>query len=278
MAPCRRPAVFPSARRGGLLDTAGLVSGMSVATLARKPQGHDELLADDENPFSTNKVTGWSLNFPIIGTCTPTPVCGDTCYFAKGPATWSASLAKQHRLLNSLRYDSTRLARRIAAWSLRLRLTYVRWCGGGDLVEETPACIDYVATELWDIPQWIVSRKPEIAATITPRPNVYLHLSVDRSSWDRLDRFRKLAPQGLQWFHSYQCDKGEVPLAAIAPVVFRDKYDLDGSLPIEQDCPLNLSDSIVGVCEQCRRCFNGRALEMAKECHAKPQSSRRLFG
>jgi hypothetical protein len=40
---------------------------MSVATLASKPQGHGDLLGEDENPFSTNKVTGHSLNFPIIG-------------------------------------------------------------------------------------------------------------------------------------------------------------------------------------------------------------------
>lgn len=245
---------------------------MSVATLARKPQGHDELLASDENPFSTNKVTGWSLNFPIVGTCTPTPVCSETCYFARGPSTWPASLAKQHRLLNSLRADPHRLAGRIAAWATRLRLTYVRWCGGGDLVAETPACLDGVACILPDVPQWVVSRKPEIAATITPRPNVYLHLSVDRSSWERLEQFRTIAPPGLQWFHSYQCDRGEVPLAAIAPVVFRDRYELDGSEAIAHDCPLNLAESIVGVCEQCRRCFNGRAVEMATECHAKPAS------
>jgi len=251
---------------------------MSVATLARKSQGHDELLAPDENPFSTNKVTGWSLNFPIIGTCTPSPVCSETCYFAKGPATWPASLAKQHRLLNSLRADPHRLAGRIAAWATRLRLTYVRWCGGGDLVAETPACLDAVATALPDVPQWVVSRKPEIAATITPRPNVYLHLSVDRSSWDRLERFRVLAQPALQWFWSYQCEPGEVPQAGVAPVVFREKYDLDGSAPIEQDCPLNLNESIVRVCESCRRCFNGDAVRRAKDCHAKPTSSPRLFG
>jgi hypothetical protein len=251
---------------------------MSVATLARKPQGHDEPLGPSENPFSVNKVTGHSLNFPIIGTCTPSPVCSETCYFARGPSTWPASLAKQHRLLNSLRADPQRLAGRIAGWATRLRLTYVRWCGGGDLVAETPACIDAVATMLPGVPQWVVSRKPEIAATIQPRHNVYLHLSLDRSSLDRLDRFRAVAPAGLLWFWSYQCDKGEVPPAAVAPVVFRDGYDLDGSPPIEQDCPLNLNDSIVRVCESCRRCFNGDALEMAKECHAKPASSPRLFG
>lgn len=240
---------------------------MSVASLARKPQGHDDLLAPDENPFSTNKVTGHSLNFPIIGTCTPSVVCADTCYFAKGPSTWPASLAKQHRLLNSLRADPASLGAKVARWARRLKLTYVRWCGGGDLVDETPACIDATAIALPGVPQWVVSRKPEVAATLTPRSNVYLHLSVDRESWDRLDRFRAIAPPSLQWFWSYQCDRGEVPPAAIAPVVFRDGYDLDGSAPIEQDCPLNLSESIVRVCESCRRCFNGDAVRRAKECH-----------
>lgn len=251
---------------------------MSVATLAQKPQGHGDLLGEDENPFSTNKVTGHSLNFPIIGTCRPTTVCSETCYFACGPSTWSASLAKQHRLLNSLRADPQRLAGRIAGWATRLRLTFIRWCGGGDLVAETPACIDAVASMLPSVPQWVVTRKPEIAAMIRPRLNVYVHFSVDKASWARLEEFRDIAPAGLQWFWSYQCDDGEVPPAAIAPVVFRNKYDLDGSAPIAQDCPLNLSESIVRVCESCRRCFDGTALEMATECHASPASSPRLFG
>jgi len=237
---------------------------MSVSGLARKPQGHSDLLDDGENPFSTNKVTGHSLNFPIIGTCTPTVVCSETCYFARGPSTWPSSLAKQHRLLNSLRDDPQRLAGLIARWATRLRLTFVRWCGGGDLVAETPACIDAVAATLPDMPQWVVSRKPEIAALIVPRPNVYLHLSVDRSSWDRLERFRKIAPAGLQWFWSYQCDRGEVPLQRVAPVVFRDGYDLGGTQPMETDCPLNLNDSIVGLCAGCRRCFNGDAVFLAR--------------
>jgi len=253
---------------------------MSVATLAAKPRpANAGCLREDENPFSTNKVTGYSLNFPIIGTCTPTIVCAKTCYFAKGPATWSASLAKQYRLLGSLRDDPAKLAARIARYARKLRLTYVRWCGGGDLVEETPACIDMVAWYLKDIPQWVVSRRPNIAATIKPRSNVYVHLSVDKTSWDRLDLFKRIAPDGLQWFWSYQCDAGEVPESGtIAPVIFRDKYDLDGSRPVSHDCPLNLAESIVRVCERCRRCFNGDAVRSAKECLENPSSSPRLFG
>jgi hypothetical protein len=248
---------------------------MSVATLARKPQWHDEPLGPSENPFSTNKVTGHSLNFPIIGTCTPTVVCSDTCYFARGPATWTASLAKQYRLLNSLRADPQRLAGRIAHWSTRLRLTFIRWCGGGDLVAETPACIDAVALMLPGVPQWVVTRKPEIASTVQPRDNVYVHFSVDRASWARLEEFRVVAPRGLKWFWSYQCDRGESPGDDVAPVVFRHGYDLDGSQPIARDCPLNLSESIVRVCESCRRCFNGDAVQGATECHGNPASSPR---
>jgi hypothetical protein len=239
---------------------------MSVATLAKKPQGHSRLLRDGENPFSTNKVTGHSLNFPIVGTCTPSPVCSETCYFAKGPSTWPASLDKQHRLLNSLRADPQKLAGSIAGWATRLKLSFIRWCGGGDLVAETPRCIDAVAEMLPEVPQWVVSRKPEIAATIHPRQNVYVHISVDRTSWDRLARFREIAPAGLQWFWSYQCDRGEVPAPLAAPVIFRDGYELDENPSVAHDCPLNLSKSIVRVCEQCRRCFNGDAVRMAKDC------------
>jgi hypothetical protein len=238
---------------------------MSVKTLARKAFSTGDRLDEKESPFSTNKVTGHSLNFPIIGTCVPSEVCADTCYFAKGPSTWNASLAKQHRLLNSLRDDPIRLGRRISKWAAKLRLSFVRWCGGGDLVHETPCCIDTVATALPDVPQWIVTRKPEIAAEITPRDNVYVHLSVDRSSWSRLDKFKSIAPPRLRWFYSYQCDKGEVPASgAIAPVIFRHGYDLCGTPAYENDCPLNTHDSIVRVCEQCRRCFNGEAVS---RCH-----------
>lgn len=251
---------------------------MSIKTLSRKKQGHSEQLREDEDPFSTNKVTRWSLNFPIIGTCSPTRVCSERCYFAKGPSTWSASLAKQHRLLNSLRADPVALGHKIVVWVTRHRMSFVRWCGGGDLVEEAPACIDCVACCLPDVPQWVVTRKPEVAATIKPRSNVYVHLSTDKSSPERLAEFARLAPPDLRWFWSYQCEPKEVPDEAVAPVIFRDGYDLDNTEPRQHDCPLNHAESIVRVCESCRRCFDGTALRMATECQESLRSSLRLFG
>lgn len=238
---------------------------MSVKSLARKRQDYTDLLASDEDPFSTNKVTRWSLNVPIIGTCTPSVVCGETCYFAKGPSTWTASLKKQHRLMNAIKADPARAADMIVESAIRKKLDFIRWNGGGDLFEEMLPCIDRVAVLLPDVQQWVVSRKPALAARVTPRPNVWIHLSTDRSCMNRLDDMRQLAPPDLQWFWSYQCDKGEgTPPNEIAPVIFRDGYDPKGEPLVPNDCPLNGAESIVRMCETCRRCFNGEAVERCK--------------
>ena len=125
-------------------------------------------------------------------------------------------------------------------------------------------CIDRVAVLLPDVQQWIVSRIPELASRATPRPNVWMHLSTDRSCMKRLVEMRRLAPPDLQWFWSYQCDRGEgTPPNEIAPVIFRDCYDTQGEPLVPNDCPLNGADSIVRMCETCRRCFNGEAVKRA---------------
>jgi hypothetical protein len=238
---------------------------MSVKSLAKKHIPYTDLLADGEDPFSTNKVTGWSLNVPIIGTCTPTEVCAETCYYARGATTWRPSLMKQHRLMNSIKADPEGTGDRIVRFAMRHRLDFIRWNGGGDLFDEMLPCIDRVATKLIDVPQWIVSRLPELASRVVPRPNVYLHFSVDKSSWARLERMKSLTASDLQWFWSYQCDKDELPPSPdVAPVIFRHNYDLEGNPTFENDCPLNTSESIVRICGTCRRCFNGEAVKRCK--------------
>lgn len=222
-----------------------------------------ETLAPGENPFSTNKVTGHSLNYPIAETCVPTKVCVETCYFGRGPSTWTAAIKKQHRLRNSTIDDPAGTAGLIADWARRLRLTFVRWNGGGDLFAEAVECLDAAAGLMPDIPQWVVTRLPHHAVNIVPRDNVYVHFSLDRSSWTRAAALRPRSD--LQWYWSYQCAPGEVPDQPIAPVVFRDGYDPQGDTLSEDDCPLNAAEDIAGTCERCRRCFDGAAVQRAVE-------------
>jgi len=244
---------------------------VSVKSLAKKHVAYTDLLASGEDPFSTNKVTGWSLNVPIIGTCTPTEVCAETCYYARGATTWRPSLAKQHRLMNSIKADPAETGDRIVRFATRHRLDFIRWNGGGDLFEEMLPCIDRVAVKMPSVAQWVVSRLPELASRVTPRPNVYLHFSVDLSSWRRLDQMRALTTSDLQWFWSYQCDRSELPPSPdVAPVIFRHNYDPEGHPTFANDCPLNTNDSIVRICVSCRRCFNGEAVRRAHDCRTVP--------
>jgi hypothetical protein len=49
-------------------------------------------------------------------------------------------------------------------------------------------------------------------------------------------------------------------------VLFYNCYELPTSLPVidkEIICPLNTEDDIAGVCEWCRRCFDGQAVSHA---------------
>lgn len=222
----------------------------------------DDLLADDENPFSTNKVTGHSLNYPIALTCTPTKVCVKTCYFGCGPSTWSASLKKQWRLYNSTVADPKRVAAVVARWATRLRLSFVRWNGGGDLFAESVECINAAAPLMPDIPQWVVTRLPQHAVNIAPADNVFVHFSLDRHSWVRAAAMRQYRGN---WFWSYQCDADEMPEKSLAPVVFYDHYDPAGAALNADDCPLNARADIADTCRQCRRCFDGTAVSRGKE-------------
>jgi hypothetical protein len=238
---------------------------MTVKNLASKDQGWDELLADDEDPLSTNKVTGWSVNVPIVGTCRPTTVCSDTCYFARGPSTWPAALRKQWRLLRSIEQSPTEMAIRIVRSAWRKKLDFLRWNGGGDLFPRLVECIDHATEQSPDLQHWIVSRKPELASKVTPRPNVWMHFSVDKASWGRLEDMRRMAPPSLQWHWSYQCDKNESPPseAKDALVIFRDSYLLTSAMQTN-DCPLNGAEDITGMCKTCRRCFGGEAYRQEK--------------
>lgn len=221
-----------------------------------------ERLGENENPFSTNKVTGHSLNYPIHPTCAPTKVCVEECYFGQGPSTWTAALKKQWRLYASTVADPEKTANAIVRWARKLKLPFVRWNGGGDLFSESVLCINHAAPQMPDVPQWVVTRLPHHAVNLASWPNVFVHFSVDKSSWTRLAAMR---PQPGNWFWSYQCDRDEVPPAGIAPVVFRNHYDPQGSPLTEDDCPLNAAEDIAGTCDRCRRCFDGRAVSRGRE-------------
>ncbi|MDB4806020.1 hypothetical protein OAG84_03425 [Akkermansiaceae bacterium] len=235
-------------------------------------RGYNALLGDDEAMLSSNKVTGLSLNFPIAETCKPSKLCVKTCYFAKGGSSWPNALKRQYRLLNSVKANPIGAAIRLEKELLRKRTkpSFLRWNGGGDLFAESVKMLNHLASLMPDLPIWVVTRIPSLAAKIKQAENVFVHFSLDAHSGKRRWEFEELSKLTKNYFYSYQCDKGEEPtpeeLEGIS-VVFYDCYKPPAQLPqVDKDiiCALNTEKDITGVCAWCRRCFNGAAVAHSK--------------
>lgn len=254
----RRKAKLPlTARVGRLIQrTEQLAAGESAGSLGSY-----------DNVLSSNKVTGYSVNVPIAETCRPTAMCMNTCYFAAGATTWSNSLRHQRKVHASMKADPIAFTERVSMEYDNLGLTFIRWNGGGDLFEESVTTINYLAKMRPDMVVWVVTRIPEWAALVEQAPNVFVHFSLDKHSLSRREDFLKLKPKSKNHFFSYQCAAGEIPplekLKDVA-VLFFDNYKPTTDLanyPAEIVCPLNTAPNIAGVCETCRRCFNGEAVD-----------------
>jgi hypothetical protein len=238
---------------------------------------YEELLADKEKVLSFNKVTGYSVNFPIYRTCKPTTVCSKTCYYAKAGSSWPAALKKQLRLYNSVVADPAGLAVRLSKEidARRKKLSFIRWNGGGDLFEESVVMLNHFADLKPELPIWLVTRIPKLAAKVVNRPNLFIHFSLDAASFKRREEFEKIDKLSDNYFYSYQCDKDENPGSEKllnTSVVFFDRYLPKGDFShIEEEivCPLNTRKDITNTCEECRRCFDASATKHRMEIKAR---------
>ena len=219
-----------------------------------------------ESVLSFNKVTGYSVNYPIALTCKPTATCSKTCYFSKGPSSWRNSLLSQHKIYQATKENPEFFAQRVAMEYDHLGLSFIRWNGGGDLFPESIRAINYLGKIRPDIVIWVVTRIPELAAQIDDADNVFVHFSLDRNSWSRQKRFEALPKKSKKYFYSYQCEPKEIPKADHmrgVSVLFFDSYiptvDLE-NYSRQVVCPLNEAANIQGTCQKCRRCFDGAAV------------------
>jgi len=236
----------------------------------------NELVESDNRPsslLSGNKVTGFSVNFPIANTCRPSKVCIETCYYATGGTAWNNSLRKQLWLMNYCRENPSQFAEDIVKEYNKQDLDYLRWNGGGDLFEESVDAVNYIGRNHPNVVLWVVTRKADMAALVENHPNVHLHFSLDAHSLERRDEALSQVQRPI--FFSYQCKKGEKPdIVDLTQnhgisLFFFDNYYLTD--PIYEKnfirflCPLNLNRTntgdISGSCGSCRKCFNNHWIE-----------------
>lgn len=224
--------------------------------------------------LSTNAVTGYSVNFPIYGTCLPSKVCIKNCYAgAKNkPITFKSALSKQVELLNAVKESPYLVAEKIISevnpLFLKGKLKFLRWNGVGDLFDESITCLVHIAESLPNLPIWVVTRKPKLASKVPNLPNIFLHFSLDSESLDRYDQVMKLDPLNENLFFSYTGDTGElappeklkeIPISVFYTDLYKNKVILGFE---EVSCPLNGNGVVENACESCGRCWSKQAVDL----------------
>lgn len=224
--------------------------------------------------LSSNRVTGWSVNFPIGATCQPSKLCAETCYGLKGPITWSSALRKQVRNLAWCRNDPVAFAERLEVECTKILAKdpgfYLRWNGVGDLFQESVNALKELNRRLPKMPIWCVTRIPRFAIQLANLQNLWVHFSFDKSSIERYSQMSRYSSDMRNLFFSYQCDSDEhlEELPVDVGVLFFDGYKIKepnrqwSQSPIT--CPLNFKADISGTCSYCRRCFDGKAVEFSR--------------
>lgn len=240
---------------------------------------------DQHTLLSSNAKVGATLDFPIGQTCRPTPVCGSVCYAAGGRTSWSPALLKRLRTYAVFRAFSTE----VVTWKLRAehlsvrqrfarhgaRYNFIRWNGSGDLFPEAVAVINRFSALESDIRMWVVTRKLELAAEIIERPNVFLQLSLDRSTSDARVRAATEFVEGrsrayLSYLRTGRYDDRRAA-AVVFPVRMRGREEFAPEPRV--DCPADAGrlplDQVPGLgglaCSRCRRCFSDRTLRRQRE-------------
>jgi len=246
--------------------TSTIVSDLVKKTreLNRRNEG---ALRPSEPICSGNTKTGFSLNFPIMGTCRPTKVCAKICYGAvKGrPITWDKSLLKYLRNYRYFEIENPEvIADRIQKEYTRRKMEFLRWNGVGDLFPKAVEVINIIARKYPDTVLWVVTRKPEMAAKITRNaPNIYIMFSLDGDPDSRKRRARMARHRHPRVYYSF-LREAESDDTLGSRIVFN-SHQMKKNLPYDDKrttCPVDAGViELKGACSSCRNCFSPKVLD-----------------
>lgn len=220
--------------------------------------------------ISENEKTGASINVPIIGTCRPTKSCASYCYGLAGPISFGPALQRQYQNLKRFEILETASPSDVDEEADRVyhaihpRYTYLRFFGVGDLTPGSVRFINAMALLHPNLTLWVPTRKLELAEQIRPMKNVFLMMSMDRTTSPVVaEQFRAFVSTRKPYaFGAYvqQEEDDKVPgwiktIFAIHVRGYRAKWSGTNTDP--RTCPATVYEGVShkNACEECRACF-----------------------
>ena len=245
---------------------SNIVSQLAKKTRKLRKGGVDSL-DQKEKVCSYNIKTGFSVNFPICGTCKPTSVCADLCYGARmnRPVTWDNSVRKNLRVHDYfLKTPPEEVADRIANEYQRRKMTFLRWNGVGDLFPESVEVINVIAERHPDMVLWIATRIQEMARKVTRKgENIYLQFSLDGSEECRKRRAVIVRSRHPRLYYSFL--RREMDEDTMGARIIYNAQQYKKNLFVDDPrtvCPADGGTlPVKGACEKCRLCFSDRTLD-----------------
>lgn len=220
--------------------------------------------------LSGNSKTGVSVNFPVHATCRPTAACARYCYALSGLLQFLQSVNRQgenFKLCQELETASDSRVAEVAAVLLsdlrRAGASFVRWNGSGDLTPGAVRVINALATLAPTLAQWIITRKPDVAAALADHPAIRVQFTLDGTTLpgdaarmgECAARF-KLAAATFAYVRTSESDTAP----SVAAVIFNEHTSNKRNAWADaRACHATLpGNSHENSCDGCRRCFAPR--------------------
>lgn len=219
---------------------------------------------------SDNSKTGVSLNFAIVGSCTPTRACAEYCYALVGRTMMDRSLRVQHQnlvLANRLETASQEevdfAADCLYTDVVRSGYDFIRWNGTGDLVPGAVRVLNAFTRRHPKITHWVITRKAPMVRLIEDRPSVFVMVSLDGSETPTraeglkaLKGVFKKARVRFAWVRRYD-DVRPAPRGTFVTFNEHRQGYRYGDDDRGRACPATVPGGLEhdGACPTCRRCF-----------------------